>query len=313
MANLSSGPLWRRTAGIITDFTTTIASFAGDVIVPIGRGLASSLGALGGQAKTALARQLDGGYRTEIAANSAERRNDAAIELENVSVAYGDRLALKGLSGQFAAASLTAVVGPNGAGKSSLLKALTGILPLQSGKLRSEAISQNRFAYLPQQVELNRDFPISVGELIALGGWRRFGSFQGPPDTLRDEVADAIEAVRLGGFLDRQIADLSAGEFQRALFARLLLQDPVVVLLDEPFAALDENTIEDLMGVVRRWHDEQRTVIAVLHDLDQVREHFPLTLLLARSCIAWGETDRVLVPENLVIARKILEKSHQLR
>jgi zinc/manganese transport system ATP-binding protein len=305
MANLPNGPLWRRTAGIIVNFTTTIASFAGNAIVPIGRRLASSLGALGGEAKAALAGQLDGGYHPEVG-GSADRQIDAGIELENVSVAYGDRLALEGLNGQFPAASLTAVVGPNGAGKSSLLKALTGVLPLQSGKLRCDAISRNRFAYLPQQMELNREFPINVGELVALGGWRCFGSFRGPPDALKNEVAAAIEAVGLAGFLDRRIADLSAGEFQRALFARLLLQDAAVILLDEPFVALDEATTEDLLDIIRRWHGEQRTVIAVLHDLDQVREHFPSTVLLARSCIAWGETNKVLAPENLSRAIKVL-------
>jgi len=280
---------------------------ARDAAIPMAHRVAIALRA----AKSELAAQLDGGYRPQITRNLVEQQNAAAVELENVSVAYGDRLALDSLTGQFAAASLTAIVGPNGAGKSTLLKALTGLLPLRSGKLRCDAIAQHRYAYLPQQAELNRDFPITVGELVALGGWHSLGAFRGPPATLDSDVTAALEVVRLGGFLDRRIGDLSTGEFQRAMFARLMLQDALLILLDEPFAALDENTIEDLLAVVRRWRGERRTVIAVLHDLDQVRKHFPSTLLLARSCIAWGETDAVLIPKNLAGLSEALARPRQ--
>jgi zinc/manganese transport system ATP-binding protein len=220
---------------------------------------------------------------------------------------------LSNLTGQFAAGSLTAVVGPNGAGKSSLIKALAGILPPRTGEIRSTAAVGEHFAYLPQQSELDRDFPITVGELVALGGWRSFGAFRRPPDTLTVRVADAMAASGLDGFGARRIADLSAGEFQRALFARLLVQDAAVVLLDEPFTAVDERTTDDLLQLVRRWHREGRTVIAALHDFDQVREHFPTTLLLARSCIGWGDTAAVLTTDNLMRARKMLQERPESR
>jgi len=118
-------------------------------------------------------------------------------------------------------------------------------------------------------------------------------------------VARAAAVTGLENLLKRSVEELSAGEFQRALFARLVLQDAAVILLDEPFASIDEATTEDLMGLVRRWHKEGRTVIAVLHDLDQVQQDFPTTLLLARACIAWGETPSVLTANNLTRARKI--------
>ena len=301
MANPAIGPLWRRSAEIAarsTALATDTILTVGRAILPIVHQLARALQALASVAKAELAVRLDGGYHPGTRANSIKHQ-DGAIELENVSVAYGDRLALQSLSGRFDAASLTAIVGPNGAGKSTLLKALTGILPLQSGTLRCSAITRSRYAYLPQQADLNRDFPINVAEMVTLGGWRRMGAFRDPPDALMSEVAAAIDAVRLTNLVERRIGDLSPGEFQRALFARLLLQDAAVILLDEPFAAVDEKTAEDLLAIVRRWPAEGRTVIAVLHDLDQVRKHFPSTLLLARSCIAWGKTDAVLIPNNL--------------
>ena len=108
-------------------------------------------------------------------------------------------------------------------------------------------------AYLPQQAELDRAFPIEVRQLIALGAWRSFGAYRRPRDEVFERVAQAAAATGLENVLKRPVEELPVGEFQRALFARLLLQDAAVILLDEPFAAVDESTTEDLMGLVRRW------------------------------------------------------------
>ena len=100
---------------------------------------------------------------------------------------------------------------------------------------------------------------------------------------------------------------LSAGQFQRVLFARLLLQDADLILLDEPFNAIDSKTTAELLALVADWHARQRTVIAVLHDHSQVHQHFPQTLLLARGVVAWGETSDVLTPHHLAQARLLGE------
>jgi len=265
----------------------------------------SHMRAIGERARSMLDRLSIGQVKeTPLTSRNPE---PAAVKLEGVSVAYGTRLAVTGITGQFAPASLTAVVGPNGAGKSSLLQAIAGIRPLQSGRIGSVADHQNILAYLPQKAEIERNFPVRVGELIALGAWRSFGAFRRPPDSVFDRVAEAAASAGLDGLLNRHIENLSVGEFQRALFARLLLQDASVILLDEPFAAVDERTAEDLLRVVLHWHQTGRTVIAVLHDLDQIRAHFPTTLLLARACIAWGDTVSVLTEENLARARRALQ------
>lgn len=117
----------------------------------------------------------------------------------------------------------------------------------------------------------------------------------------------ALTAVGLEGFEQRPVGSLSGGQLQRVLFARVLLQDARVILLDEPFTAIDSRTTADLLAVVQRWHGEQRTVIAVLHDLDLVREHFPETLLLAREPVVWSATLEVLRPEHLLRARRMCE------
>jgi zinc/manganese transport system ATP-binding protein len=149
-------------------------------------------------------------------------------------------------------------------------------------------------AYLPQLATIERDYPLSVLELITLGGWREFGAFRAPSTALRTRAAAAAETVGLAGRLRRPIGELSVGELQRALFARLIVQDAAVILLDEPFAAVDAQTASVLLDQVRQGHQEGRTVIAVLHDLELVRTRFPSTLVLARRCVAWGETEAAL-------------------
>lgn len=230
-----------------------------------------------------------------------------SIALHNLTVAYRGHPAVHHLSGEFAAGSLTAVVGPNGAGKTSLLAAIMGELQPTEGELHVAADLRGRIAWLPQQAAIDRSFPVRVFDLVALGHWGRVGSFRALNNVQSEQVLNALQAVGLGGFERRSIGDLSAGQFQRVLFARVLLQDAPVILLDEPFNAIDARTTADLLAVVARWHAEARTVIAVLHDLEQVRENFDRTLLLARRAVAWGPTAEVLHAENLFRARQMAE------
>jgi len=230
-----------------------------------------------------------------------------AIRFDDVTLGYGRRPAVHHLDGEIASGSLTAVVGPNGAGKSTLLKGLVGSLRPLAGRIELSSGPRTRIAYLPQSADLDRTFPLPVYDLVAMGLWSRAGLFGGigPQDRVR--IEEAIGAVGLTGFERRPIGTLSGGQMQRALFARLLLQDASVILLDEPFTAIDAKTTADLLDLVRRWHEEARTVLAVLHDLDVVKRIFPKTLLIARQPVAWGETGRVLSAANLLKARRMIE------
>ncbi|HZE91094.1 MAG TPA: ABC transporter ATP-binding protein [Rhizobacter sp.] len=229
------------------------------------------------------------------------------IALHNLTVAYRGHPAVHHLTGEFAPGSLTAVVGPNGAGKTTLLAAIMGNLRPAQGEICLDAGLRGRIAWLPQQATIDRSFPIKVFDLVALGHWAAAGNFGSLNAAQRDQVQHALHAVGLGGFERRSIGELSAGQFQRVLFARVLLQDSPVILLDEPFNAIDSRTTNDLLAIIARWHAEARTVIAVLHDLEQVRAHFDRSLLLARSCVAWGPTAEVLHAENLFRARQMAE------
>ncbi len=238
------------------------------------------------------------------------QRPTPAIRLRNLTLGYDRRPAVHHLGGNFATGSLTAVIGPNGAGKSTLLKGIAGALPPLGGRIEfpeRAAMSGKGIAYLPQSVEIDCSFPISVFDLVAMGLWQRTGLFGGLGRGDRQQVTEAIAAVGLAGFERRSIGALSGGQLQRALFARLSLQDAAILLLDEPFTAIDTHTTSDLIEIVCRWHGEGRTIIAVLHDYEIVRQAFPQCLLIAREEVAWGVTDEVLTPDNLLAARRILE------
>jgi zinc/manganese transport system ATP-binding protein len=230
-----------------------------------------------------------------------------SIVLNDLTLGYDGHPAVHHLSGVFAAGSMTAVVGPNGSGKSTLLKGITGMLHPLGGGIDRGGLKTSRIAYLPQQAEIDRSFPITVLDTVALGLWHRVGMFGGMKQEQWQQARQALAAVGLEGFEPRPIGNMSAGQFQRVLFARLLLQDCPVILLDEPFTAIDARTTADLLDVVQGWHAENRTIIAVLHNLEQVRSYFPRTLLIAREPIGWGATAEILTPENLQNARRMSE------
>ncbi len=229
----------------------------------------------------------------------------AVIELDQVSLGWRDRVAVRDVSGVFAQGSLTAIVGPNGAGKSTLVKGIMGLVSPLRGRIRLSGNSRNQIACLPQLGEMDRGFPISTYDLVAMGAWRRVGAWKCFDKSEHERVQAALTTVGLADFGPRIIGTLSGGQMQRALFARLLLHDANTLLLDEPFAAVDRHTTEDLMALLQEWHREGRTVIAVLHDLDMVRACFPEALLMAGQAVAWGPTNEVLTPENLHLARHL--------
>jgi len=231
----------------------------------------------------------------------------AAIRFSDLTLGYDRHPAVHHLDGDVASGALLAICGPNGAGKSTLLKGIVGTLAPFSGSVALPRAGRRGIAYLPQAADLDKSFPINVFDVVAMGLWKRCGLFGAVSGAALARVRDAIAAVGLEGFETRAIATLSGGQLQRMLFARLLIQDAAIILLDEPFTAIDSKTTGDLLSLIARWRAEKRTVLAVLHDLDLVREHFPQTLLLAREKIAWGKTDSVLTPENLLQARSMIE------
>jgi zinc/manganese transport system ATP-binding protein len=211
------------------------------------------------------------------------------------------------LNGEVGPGALLAIVGPNGAGKSTLFRGIVGILKPLAGSILTGDLDVRDIAYLPQTVDIDRSFPISVFDLVGTGLWRSVGFFGGMGKDAREKIAQALSAVGLSGFENRTIGTLSGGQMQRMLFARVLLQDARLIVLDEPFNAIDAKTSADLLALIKRWHAEKRTVLAALHDMEFVRANFPESLLLARGQVAWGPTTEVLTAENISEARRMCE------
>lgn len=232
------------------------------------------------------------------------------IQIDNLTLGYERHPAVHHLSVTIPTGALVAVVGPNGAGKSTLLKGLAGESKPLDGHIHIQSSARNRrreIAYMPQRNEMDGSFPVSVFDMVAMGLWREIGAFRGLSRTQRQRTLDALDAVGLGGFETRTIGSLSGGQLQRARFARLILQDAPLILLDEPFAAIDARTVDDLIALILLWHGEGRTVLTVAHDFEQVRRHFPTCLLLARELVAFGPTREVMTEALLARARHLSE------
>ena len=235
------------------------------------------------------------------------QRKAPALVFRDLTLGYDRHPAVHHINGEVAHGDLLAIVGPNGAGKSTLLKGIIGEVKPLSGSIDRDRLSKTDIAYLPQQIEIDRSFPISVFDCVAMGLWRKIGAWRGLNAAREAEIVSALAMVGLQDLGHRLVGALSGGQFQRVLFARLLLQDASLILLDEPFRAVDTKTVADLIALILRWHGEGRTVLAALHDMVQVRAHFPATLLLAREVVAWGDTRKVLTPANLSKSRQLVE------
>lgn len=221
------------------------------------------------------------------------------LTVENLCVDYRNLRALENITLSFNPGSLTAIVGPNGGGKSTFLKTIAGQQKQDSGSIHFHSPEKTSIAYLPQSADIDRSFPISVGDVVAMGLCPSVGFFKSFSSQDRHKIQQALESVGLSDCIDRPIHCLSGGQFQRVLFARISLQNAQIILLDEPFAAIDGATMDILAGILTQWQSLGKTILTVLHDMEVVRDYFPSTLILARHTVAYGETKEVLTRENL--------------
>lgn len=224
------------------------------------------------------------------------------IKINNLSVTYHDDIALHNINATIENGDLVAVVGPNGAGKSTLLKSIMQQLSITSGSIDLGGLDLKNIAYLPQSSLIDRTFPITVTEFVAAGAWQRTSFWQVFSRHEQALLKQALAKVDLENMAQRQIGQLSGGQFQRMLFARMLLQDADILLLDEPFGAIDAQTTSLLMTVINECQQRGKTIIAVVHDLALVQRYFPSTLLVATDLVAVGKTENVLNQQHLLQA-----------
>ena len=215
------------------------------------------------------------------------------IELDNLVAGYEGAAITPSLSGVIHKGSMTAIVGLNGCGKSTLLKTLAGFIPPVSGVLRWSP-TRPTIGWLAQRHALESQFPLTVLDVVSQGAWPRISLLRGLRNDVRRRIQAALARVGLTEMARTPIEALSGGQFQRMLFARVLVQRAPLVMLDEPFTGIDEATTHDLMTVIQEMHQQGQTVLAVLHDNQRVADYFPETLLLAPQNARWGLTHEVL-------------------
>jgi len=224
------------------------------------------------------------------------------IQIQNLTVAYGPTIALENISGTIKPNALIALFGPNGGGKSTFVSVLASLMKPTAGAITHQCRTTCYPAYLPQQSTMHRHFPITVREAIAMGLWLQTGPFRAITPENQEKIDQALERVGLQAYDKRLIGTLSGGQFQRMLFARIILEDSSLIILDEPFTAIDLQTSETLLQLIQEWHKAGKTILVVLHDLEMARRYFDEAILLSRTCIGWGKTEDVLTDQNIITA-----------
>ena len=224
------------------------------------------------------------------------------IRIENLSVSYKETLALKDISLALHGPTITGIIGPNGAGKSTLLKGMLGIIPHQGQAFLDDKEvkkSLHRIAYVEQKINIDYNFPIKVKECVSLGLFPSIPLFRSLKAKHWKKVKEALEIVGLADYSERQISQLSGGQFQRVLIARCLVQEADYILLDEPFVGIDSVSEEIIMNTLRDLKKAGKTVLIVHHDLSKVPLYFDQVLLVNREVIAFGPTKETFTEANL--------------
>ena len=226
-----------------------------------------------------------------------------AIEVADLTVAYGQKPVLWDIDLAVPAGTLMAIVGPNGAGKTTLIKAILGLLPVAAGQvlIYDKAYAQQRHlvGYVPQRGSVDWDFPTSVLDVVTMGRYGKLGWFKRPGRREQAIALEALEKVGMADYANRQISQLSGGQQQRTFLARALAQDAQVYFMDEPFQGVDAMTEKAIIVLLKELRAAGKTVIVVHHDLQTVPEYFDWVMLLNVRRIASGPVDQVFTDENL--------------
>ncbi|MCB0103739.1 MAG: metal ABC transporter ATP-binding protein [Anaerolineales bacterium] len=228
------------------------------------------------------------------------------LEVQNISIGYGEKVILNDLSFQIPHGSRVAVVGPNGAGKSTLFKALVGLLPLQGGQIfiHGEPLGshQDCVAYVPQREEVDWRFPVTVEDVVMMGRFSQIGWLKRASSYDKQRVQTSLSQMGIADLAQRSIGQLSGGQQQRAFLARALAQEPHILLMDEPFTGVDVTTQEMTLKLLEHLQEHEVTAIVSTHDLNLASSRFDYVLLINHRLIAFGKPQDVFAKENLAQA-----------
>lgn len=227
----------------------------------------------------------------------------AKLEFHDLTVAYGHHVALRDISAELQPGHVVGLIGPNGAGKSTLINAVAGTVPLRSGSITYDGRpldrKERRIAFVPQAREVNWDFPLSARDLVMMGRYHEIGWLRRASESDHADVLQALEELGMAEMADRHISQFSGGQQQRLFLARARVQDPEIVLFDEPMNGVDVTTRRIINQMIRDFADSGATVLLATHDLEEVRDICDEVLCLNRRLVAFGPTDRVFTPATL--------------
>lgn len=234
---------------------------------------------------------------------SLVREPAGSLEIHDLAVSYGPLVALAGVNATVEPGDIVGVIGPNGSGKSTLLKAIAGIVPVRGGQITHAGKRlrqrQSHIAYVPQSEDVNWDFPLSAHDVVLMGRFRSIGWLRRPGKEDRAQADAALERVGLAGLGQRHISQFSGGQQQRIFLARAIVQQPEIVLLDEPMTGIDVRNRSVLHGMIEEFSQNGAIVLMATHDLDEVRHQANSVLCLNRRMIAYGPTATTYTPATL--------------
>ncbi len=226
-----------------------------------------------------------------------------AIEVEDLTVAYGEKPVLWDVDITVPSGVLMAIVGPNGAGKTTLIKAILNLVNTAAGQvlIYGKPYSKQRHlvGYVPQRGSVDWDFPTNVKDVVMMGRYGALGWMKRPGKKELEMALGALEKVGMARYAERQISQLSGGQQQRVFLARALVQDAQVYLMDEPFQGVDATTERAIVSLLQELRAAGKTVVVVHHDLQTVPEYFDWTALLNVRLIASGPVEEAFTEENL--------------
>ena len=226
--------------------------------------------------------------------------------IDDLAVQFERELVLSGVSLDVPPGASVALVGPNGAGKSTLLRAVLGLVPASHGSVevlgRSAVDSRREVAYVPQADVLDREFPVTVGQVVMMGRYRSIGWLRRPARIDRAAVAAALAEVGLTHRSDDRFGVLSGGQRQRVLLARAIAQEARLLLLDEPFNGVDATSQQLLVDVIERLRTTGVAVVLSTHDLSLAHLACSQACLLNRNVIAHGAVAEELTSDHLAQA-----------
>ena len=234
--------------------------------------------------------------------------NNYAVEVHDLTVAYGTKPVLWDIDLGIPEGKLAAIIGPNGAGKTTLIKSIVGLIKPVSGGVHFQDIEiangklKNKIAYVPQSGSVDWDFPATVLDVVTMGRYGHLGWFKRPGKADKSMALETLEKVGMQDYASRQISQLSGGQQQRVFLARALIQDAQIYFMDEPFKGVDAQTEKSIVLLLKKLKEQGKTVIVVHHDLSTVSSYFDWVVLINLRIVANGPMEEVFNEENLSLA-----------